>query len=213
MCISSYSERYALLNVYYNERMIIVFTQVSKKEQSAVEYQRFSRQLFHACLAYIYSPLKLAMTTPEVVMCPDGHFCCAIYSIGTYIADYPEQVWLTGTVQNWCPKYVGQIIWVSWYIYMLFLSRCDAQPDNLDDFMAHLWTHEKTDFLCQLFNPSIVWDEYGLQSDVVVSWTISLSDIEITVNISLAIYSWIPMCRYSWANHTRSPSSTHQRGL
>jgi hypothetical protein len=122
-------------------------------------------------------------------------------------------VWLTGTVQNWCLKYVRQIIWVSWHISMLFLCRCNAQPHNLDDFTAHLRTHEKTDLLCQLFNPGIVWDEYGLWSDVVVSWTILLSDIEITVNISLAIYSWIPACQYSWANHTRSPSSTHQRGL
>ena len=32
------------------------------------------------------------MTTPEVVRCPDGHFRHAIYGIGPYIADYPEQV-------------------------------------------------------------------------------------------------------------------------
>ena len=44
------------------------------------------------------------MTTPEVVRCPDGHFRQAIYSLGPYIADYPEQVWLAGIVQGWCPK-------------------------------------------------------------------------------------------------------------
>lgn len=45
------------------------------------------------------------MTVPKVIQCPDGHFRRVVYSIGPYIADYPEQVWLTGTVQNWCPKY------------------------------------------------------------------------------------------------------------
>jgi hypothetical protein len=46
------------------------------------------------------------MTTPEVIKCPDGHFRRAIYGLGPYIADYPEQVWLTSIVQNWCPKFV-----------------------------------------------------------------------------------------------------------
>lgn len=46
------------------------------------------------------------MTTPEVVKCPDGHFRRAIYGLGPYIADYPEQVWLAAIVQGWCPKYV-----------------------------------------------------------------------------------------------------------
>jgi len=46
------------------------------------------------------------MTVPEVVKCPDGHFRRAVYGLGPYIADYPEQVWLSGIVQGWCPKYV-----------------------------------------------------------------------------------------------------------
>jgi Plavaka transposase len=46
------------------------------------------------------------MTVPEVVRCPDGHFRRAVYSIGPVIADYPEQVWLSGIVQGWCPKSV-----------------------------------------------------------------------------------------------------------
>jgi hypothetical protein len=69
-----------------------------------VEYQRFCRQLYHACLGRIYASVKAAMTTPDVVLCPDGHYRKAIYSVGPYIADYPEQVWLACIVQNWCPK-------------------------------------------------------------------------------------------------------------
>ena len=39
--------------------------------------------------------------------CPDGHFRRVVFGLGPYIADYPEQVWLTGIVSNWCPKYVA----------------------------------------------------------------------------------------------------------
>ena len=46
------------------------------------------------------------MMKPEVTMCPDGHFRRVIYTLGPYIADYPEQVLLTGIVAGWCPKYV-----------------------------------------------------------------------------------------------------------
>ena len=62
------------------------------------------------CLAQIFAPLKSGMTVPEVVCCPDGHFQKAIYSLGPYIADYPEQVWLAGIVQGWCPKYVATFL-------------------------------------------------------------------------------------------------------
>ncbi|KAG2029542.1 hypothetical protein BDR03DRAFT_936818 [Suillus americanus] len=46
------------------------------------------------------------MTTPDVVRCPDGHYRRVIYGLGPYIADYPEQVLLSGIVTGWCPKYV-----------------------------------------------------------------------------------------------------------
>jgi hypothetical protein len=39
----------------------------------------------------------------------------------------------------------------------------------LDDASAHLRTHEKADFLLETFEAGIVWDEYGIRSDVVVS--------------------------------------------
>ncbi len=43
------------------------------------------------------------MTSPEVVLCGDGHHRKVIYGLGPYIADYPEQTLLTCVVQNWCP--------------------------------------------------------------------------------------------------------------
>jgi hypothetical protein len=84
-------------------------TAANKRQRKRPEYQRFVRQMYHMCLAQIFAPLRLGMTFPEVVRCPDGHFRRAIYSLGPYIADYPEQVWLAGIVQGWCPKYVSQL--------------------------------------------------------------------------------------------------------
>ncbi|KAJ7678403.1 hypothetical protein B0H17DRAFT_1139464 [Mycena rosella] len=96
----------------------------------------------------VFQPLKAAMTTPEVVKCPDGHFRRVIYSLRPYIADYPEQVWLTAIVQNWCPK-------------------CDAHPDALDEEGARLRSQTKTEFLITQFDPGILWDDFGIRSDVV----------------------------------------------
>jgi hypothetical protein len=62
--------------------------------------------MYHSCLARLFEPLKAGMTTPELIYCPDGHWRQAIYGLGPYIADYPEQVWLAAIVQGWCPKYV-----------------------------------------------------------------------------------------------------------
>lgn len=49
-------------------------------------------------------PLEPGMTTPEVLRCPDSHFRRAIYGLGPFIADYPEQCLLASVVQNWCAK-------------------------------------------------------------------------------------------------------------
>ncbi|KAJ7234268.1 hypothetical protein C8J57DRAFT_1453129 [Mycena rebaudengoi] len=123
----------------------LAIPKTSKKHRSKPAYQKFCRQMYHASL---FEPLKAGMTTPEVVRFPDGHFRRVIYGLGAYIADYPEQVWLTGIVQNWCPK-------------------CDAHPNNLDAEGARLRTRTKTEALIRCFDPGILWDEYGIRADVV----------------------------------------------
>ena len=55
-------------------------------------------------------PLKPYIESPKVLKCPDGYFCRTIFSLGPYIADYPEQVWLAGAVQDWCPKYIFDVL-------------------------------------------------------------------------------------------------------
>ena len=64
------------------------------------------------------------MEKPKVVRCADGHFRRAILSLGPYIADYPEQVWLSGVVSNWCPKCV-----LNWVLPpVLHRSGLDVMP-------------------------------------------------------------------------------------
>jgi Plavaka transposase len=76
----------------------------NKKYEKDVSFRKYRRQLFHSSLAKILELLKPGMTTPEVVRCPDGHFRRAIYGLGPYIADYPEQALLACIVQGWCAK-------------------------------------------------------------------------------------------------------------
>ena len=91
---------------YYSVISQSHFCIASKWQWKTPLYQKFCCQLYHTCLAQVFCPLKAGMTTPDVVKCPDGLFHWAIYGLGPYIADYPEQVWLPGVIQDWCPKYV-----------------------------------------------------------------------------------------------------------
>ncbi|KAF8149984.1 hypothetical protein B0H34DRAFT_785236 [Crassisporium funariophilum] len=119
----------------------------SKNHRKDGKYATFVRQMYHACLAQVFAPLKAGMTTPEIVRCPDGHLRRAYYGLGPYIADYPEQVWLAGIVQWWCPK-------------------CDARPDYLDDPSALRRTRARTEFFITCFDPGILWGDYGIRPDI-----------------------------------------------
>lgn len=88
----------SIIDLYYLAR---------QKHRNKSAFLKFCRQLYHTCLAKVFQPLKAGMTSPEIICCPDGHWRRAIYGLGPYIADYPEQVFLAGIVQNWCPKYVS----------------------------------------------------------------------------------------------------------
>lgn len=83
------------------------YNTADKSHADDAGFRKFRRQLFHSSLSKILANLKPGMTTPEVVRCFDYHFRNAIYSLGAYIADYPEQCLLACTVQGWCPRYVG----------------------------------------------------------------------------------------------------------
>ncbi|KAJ7138132.1 hypothetical protein C8R44DRAFT_828463 [Mycena epipterygia] len=126
----------------------LVIPKTSKKHRTKPIYQKFCCQMYHTSLTLMYQPLKPFMDSPDIVCCPDGHWCHMIYGIGPYIADYPEQVWLTAVVQDWCPK-------------------CDARPDHLNAEGACLRTRTKTETLITCFDPGILWDDYGVRANIV----------------------------------------------
>ncbi|KAG1840904.1 hypothetical protein DFJ58DRAFT_718262 [Suillus subalutaceus] len=59
--------------------------------EDSKEYLHFRRHLFHASLRAILESFRPAMQKPEIVKCADGHYRHAVYGLGPYIADYPEQ--------------------------------------------------------------------------------------------------------------------------
>ena len=46
----------------------------NKEDSNDVKFCKFRRQLLHSSLPKILESLKLGMTTPDIVRCPDGHF-------------------------------------------------------------------------------------------------------------------------------------------
>lgn len=84
--------------------MLCLISTVCREHENSDDFRLFQKQLYHASLIHILQPLRAGMTIPEVVMCPDGHYRRAIFELGPFIADYPEQVMLAGIVQGWCPK-------------------------------------------------------------------------------------------------------------
>ena len=85
---------------------VLISSHVGGRGKATDEYRLFVKELYHRALAQILSPLLPAMTTPHTMRCPDGHYRRAIFELGPFIADYPEQVCLAGIVSGWCPKYV-----------------------------------------------------------------------------------------------------------
>ena len=73
-----------------------------KAHMNDPKFRKFRRQLFHSSLSKILETLKPGMIIPEILQCFDGHFRQTIYSLGPYIADYPEQALLACIVQGWC---------------------------------------------------------------------------------------------------------------
>ena len=82
------------------------------------------------------------MTTPDIVRCPDGHFCRAIYGLGPHISDYPEQISLTWLISGWCPT-------------------CLARPDFLDNPSQNR-SAAHTDILVEMHDEETLRKSYGI---------------------------------------------------
>ncbi|KAI0069218.1 hypothetical protein BV25DRAFT_1926438 [Artomyces pyxidatus] len=117
-----------------------------REEADTPEFRLFKKQVYHASIARILRPIEPFMTTPDVVLCADRHYRRAIYEIGPFIADYPEQVLLAGIVQNWCPK-------------------CLAHPDELDEPAAARF-RQHTQHLRDTYDAVTLWDVFGVADGV-----------------------------------------------
>ncbi|KAH9023276.1 hypothetical protein EDB85DRAFT_2075341 [Lactarius pseudohatsudake] len=124
----------------------LAIAQTEKRYSDNPGFRRFRRQLFHTSLARILSSLCPGMSEPEVVRCADGFHRRVIYGLGPYIADYPEQVLISGIVTNWCPK-------------------CTAHRDDLET-LGTPRSREQTDALRELLGLGELWRLYGVVGDV-----------------------------------------------
>ncbi|KAL1721409.1 hypothetical protein EV715DRAFT_288546 [Schizophyllum commune] len=137
----------------HRESLVLIgFLPIPKAERASdndARFRQFRRQLFHSSIAAILQSLKPGMTEPQVMRCPDGHFRRAIFSLASYIADYPEQALLACIVQGWCPK-------------------CQNRPDDLDhDWRDALPRTRKWDrTMRELWPENLLWDAFGVVGNV-----------------------------------------------
>lgn len=110
--------------------------------------------------------LRPGMTKPDVVCCPDGHFRRAVYGIGPYIADYPEQALLACVVQGWCLRCVVRSSFVT--RHLICLPRCTAPAKGIDDAKRGYRSSGHTSVLVKELELGVLWDEYGLVGNIVV---------------------------------------------
>ncbi|KAF8808375.1 hypothetical protein BYT27DRAFT_7222884 [Phlegmacium glaucopus] len=116
-----------------------------RKYDNDPSFRKFKRQLYHATLSTILKPLHPGMTKPVIRRCPDGHYQKIIYDLAGFIADYPEQVALAGTVSGWCT----------------------ALPTDIDGLRGRR-TRAFTDELLDTLDSKTLWDEYGIDDDILI---------------------------------------------
>ncbi|KAF8334796.1 hypothetical protein F5887DRAFT_1063466 [Amanita rubescens] len=124
----------------------LAVTKTSRQFADDIKFHRFWGQLLQSSLATILSSLRPGMTTPEVILCPDGHHRRALYVLGPYMADYPEQAAIASIVNGWCPK-------------------CTAE-DIGSDAPGGRRSRLHTEYLVRVYELGELWDDYGLVGDI-----------------------------------------------
>ena len=77
------------------------------------------------------------------------------------------------------------------------LCRCDAKPDNLDAGGARLRSQIKTEFLINNWEPGVLWTDFGVRADIVVSLLADMSFLRSEHTQILAIHILLPTGRHS----------------
>ncbi len=164
---------------------------VDKEHKQDVRFRKFSRQLIHTALSQILQPLKPEMTKPEIVHCPDWHYRKAVFGLGPYIADYPEQCTIACIVQGWCPKYVLSPLTVI-FSHLMSVIRCLTRLSGGRNIgSGGLRSLEHTIRALETYELGELWEKYGLVGDLVVCWAPTLMFI-LPFNDLLAFYRRLP---------------------
>ncbi len=140
--------------------------------------------MYHNTIAAILSPLKTEMKTFVIYRYPNGHFHWVIYDLAAYIADYLKQV-----------QYILQVLFkisaqsiIIHYPMLIstnyLFHRCTAMLINLDSQAGHQ-SHVLTCKLKEIINLEMLWDEYGIDNDIKVCY--SLLDFNWSYKIKLFI--------------------------
>lgn len=143
----------------------LIGVQGDRKYDKDLTFRKFKRQLYHDSIAAILNPLKPGMEHPVIRRCPDGHYRRVIFDLAAYIADYPEQVYLSGIVQNWCPKYIISFTFKAALILETY--RCKAADTDLDK-PAGRRSQKETRQLKEVIKSQRLWDEFGIDDDITV---------------------------------------------
>ena len=176
------------------EMHVLIYIQAGRKYDDDVRFRKFKRQMYHDSIAAVLSPLKSGMIIPMICRCPDGHFRCVKYDLASYIADYPEQVYLAGVVQHWCPKYEPSFLhYPTMNNTNLLIYRCLAFHSNLD-CPAGRRSHEHTKRLKEIIDSKMLWDEYGIDDDITVRHT---QLVYFVSHKGTAIHHALSSCRHS----------------
>jgi hypothetical protein len=147
----------------------------------------FRHWAFHRSLAVINKTLEPYMCDWDIIWCSDHHFWHAIYGLGLYIADYPEQTAAAGMVYNWCVMWA----WVSICCGHTNLSdSCDAKPTDLNNPDASLCTREKTAALLDNEDSESLWYNHGIIPDLHVCF--------LNVDSSMALSSQTHLRHSQW---------------
>ena len=140
-----------------------------KEHQNDADFCKFHWQLLHSSLAKILKALKPFMTQPEVVHCTDGHFRRVIYELGLYLTNYLEQALLACIVESWCTRWANNLLVIWIHTHLSICSICITPSNNLDsNWHIHCSCHH-TDMLDNELELGMLWDNYGIVSDVIVS--------------------------------------------
>ena len=141
----------------------------SRKDGRSTLFRSFRRQLMHESIKTILSPLRPYMSKPDVVMCPDGFYRRAVYALGPYIADYPEQVILAGVVSGWCVWCVSLSFPPLTPLLTRQCTSCTSPPNYLDRPNPILRSKEHTHACKSAFDSKTMWENYGIVDNVIVS--------------------------------------------